>query len=60
MIERKTPKSYDEATALLCDLREIAVNAGALDSFTRRVGEIYGRYANRPALLERLRKKKLI
>jgi hypothetical protein len=59
-IDRKNAQGYDEAIALLIDLRDVAVSTGALDAFTRRVHEIRARYANRPSFQERLVKQKLI
>jgi len=37
-------RANDEAIALLIDLRDVAVSAGALDVFTRRVQELRARY----------------
>jgi hypothetical protein len=59
-IDRKNAQGYDEAIALLIDLRDVAVSTGALETFTRRVHEIRARYANRPSFQERLVKQKLI
>jgi hypothetical protein len=59
-IDRKNAQGYDEAIALLIDLRDVAVSAGALDAFTRRVQELRVRYTNRPSFQERLAKRKLI
>jgi hypothetical protein len=54
LIDAKKAKEYDEATALLADLREVADRDGQRVPFTARLRELRQRYANRPALLERL------
>ncbi len=54
LIEARKANEYDEATALLTDLREVADRDGQRSPFTARVRELRQRYANRPALLERL------
>lgn len=54
LCERKTASAYDEAVALLCQLRHLAQQRGeTLDS---RLAPLLQRWKNRPALLARLRK----
>ena len=54
LIAMKTPKRYDEAAALLRDLADVARRAGTEPRFGERITAIRTRYANRPALLDRL------
>lgn len=58
-IERKLPKEYDRAVEILKDLRDLAAREGKSAAFGLRVGELRARYANRPALLERLTRARL-
>ena len=53
-IDAKKATEYDAATALLCDLRDVTNRDGHADVFTAHLRELRRRYANRPALLERL------
>lgn len=53
-IDAKRATEYDAATALLCDLRDVSDRDGHRDVFTAHLRELRRRYANRPALLERL------
>jgi len=49
-------RATTKQSRLLIDLRDVAVSAGALDVFTRRVQELRARYTNRPSFQERLAK----
>jgi hypothetical protein len=53
-IDAKKATGYDAATALLCDLRDVTNRDNQGDVFTAHLRELRRRYANRPALLERL------
>ncbi len=54
LVDAKKAKEYDAAVALLCDLRDLGDCDDNRDMFTARLRELKQRYANRPALLERL------
>jgi hypothetical protein len=45
---------YDQATAMLCDLRELALRQGSDDEFHRRLIELRGRHKSKPRFIERL------
>lgn len=53
LIDRKQPKYYDEATALLKDLRDLAKHQGRSLEFTERFEGLRAEYQNRPALMTR-------
>jgi hypothetical protein len=55
LIELKQAKPYDEATALLKDLRDLAVHRGCLAEFSERFDRIKSDYSNRSALMTRFR-----
>jgi hypothetical protein len=55
LIELKQAKPYDEATALLKDLRDLAVDRGRLPEFNERFANIKSEYSNRSALMTRFR-----
>jgi hypothetical protein len=55
LIELKQAKPYDEATALLKDLRDLAVDRGRLPEFNDRFEKIKSDYSNRSALMKRFR-----
>jgi hypothetical protein len=55
LIELKQAKPYDEATALLRDLRDLAVDRGRLAEFSERFDKIKSDYSNRSALMTRFR-----
>lgn len=55
LIELKQAKPYDEATALLKDLRDLAVDRGKLPEFKERFDRIKSDYRNRSALMTRFR-----
>jgi len=60
LIEEKKAASYDKALALLVKLRDLANYQGRVADFQTRVAGLQERYANRPALLERLQRARLI
>lgn len=60
LIGTKQPKRYDEAVTLLGDLSDLAQQSGTETQFTDRMADLKERYANRPSLLQRLTKAKLI
>ena len=59
-IERKTAAGYDQALEHLTDLRDLAKHQGEAVTFQSRVNKLYRDYSNRPALIRRLRKAKLV
>ena len=60
LIGRKQAQPYDEAVALLVELRDLAIHRGEPTRFEQQIEAIWAEYSNRPALLERLRKAGLI
>jgi hypothetical protein len=54
LIRATKPKEYDQAVALLIDLRDLDQRNGRLVEFERRVQHIRSTHPNRPALLQRL------
>ncbi|XGV96573.1 MAG: hypothetical protein ACAF41_28055 [Leptolyngbya sp. BL-A-14] len=59
LIELKQSKPYDEATALLKDLHDLAEYQGRSPEFIRRFEQLKSDYQNRPALLTRVRTIKM-
>lgn len=59
LIETKQAKPYDEATALLKDLQDLAVYQKKLPNFIERFNRLQDEYRNRPALMRRFRTIKL-
>jgi hypothetical protein len=59
LIELKQAKPYDEATALLIDLHDLAEYQGQLPEFTRRFEQLKSTYQSRPALMARFKAIKL-
>jgi len=55
LIEEKKAQPYDQATKLLVDLRDLAARRQQQATFQARLDKIVGTYANRSALLRRLR-----
>jgi hypothetical protein len=55
LIELKQAKPYDEATALLKDLRDLAEYQGRSPEFIQRFKKLKLDYQNRPALIARFR-----
>ena len=60
LIEEKKSASYCKAVALLVRLRDLADYQGRLAEFQARVAGLQERYANRPALRDRLQRARLI
>jgi hypothetical protein len=56
LIEQKNAAGYDRATKLLVDLRDLAARQRQQATFEARLDKIVSTYANRSALLRRLRK----
>lgn len=54
-IEKRTPKGYDCAVALLADLKDAAALANRSEEFDRRFHDLCGRHAGKPGFLRRLR-----
>ena len=59
LIKTKQAKPYDEATALLQDLRDLAEYQKKLPDFIKCFKDLQDEYQNRPALMRRFRKIKL-
>ncbi|MEB3312792.1 MAG: hypothetical protein VKL98_01470 [Cyanobacteriota bacterium] len=59
LIALKQAKAYDEAVALLQDLRDLAELQGRLPQFRQQLQALKSNYSNRPALLQRLQSTKL-
>lgn len=55
LLEAKQAKPYDEATALLKNLRDLAEHQGRLPEFAQRFERFKTTYQNRPALLTRFK-----
>ena len=55
LIALKQSKPYDEATALLKDLHDVAEHQERLPAFMQRIEKLKSDYSNRPGLLTRLR-----
>ena len=55
LIEQKQSKAYDQAVALLVNLRDLAVYQKRLPEFESRLIPLVNRYTSRRALIERLR-----
>lgn len=55
LIEQKQARAYDEAVALLCELRDLALHRHEAPEFKARVIDIQSKYARRPGLLARIR-----
>jgi hypothetical protein len=56
LITLRNASTYDRATALLADLKEIAAAARRSDQFARRVVDIGERHAQKRQLMARLTK----
>ena len=55
LIAYKQAHTYDEATALLTDLRDLAKHQNRLPSFHQRLESLKSKYSNRPALIRRFK-----
>ncbi|MEW6211265.1 MAG: hypothetical protein AB1631_23065 [Acidobacteriota bacterium] len=60
LIAKKQPKAYDDAIRLLVDLRDLAEHLGQPERFQSRINGIYEQYSNRPGLLDRMRRARLL
>lgn len=60
LIEQKQSRSYDEAVALLCELRDLALYRHEAPEFKAQVAFIQAKYTKRPGLLGRLQTAGLI
>jgi hypothetical protein len=59
LIATKRPKDYDEAVALLVDLRDLAARSGRTAEAESRIRDLRRLHANKPSLIRRLDEKKL-
>jgi hypothetical protein len=55
LVSAKHPRAYDEAAALLRDLRDVAVRGAAFAEFEARLAQLLAKHAKKQALLARLR-----
>jgi hypothetical protein len=55
LIELKQANPYDEATALLKDLHDLAEHQGRVPKFIQRFEQLKSDYQNRPALTARFK-----
>jgi hypothetical protein len=60
LIEQESASSYDRATKMLVDLRDLAARQRQQATFEARLDKIVSTYADRAALLHRLRKAGLV
>lgn len=60
LIATKQPKKYDEAVALLCDLRELAARDGKDQEVSARLKRIWTQHDGKPTFVSRLRKAGLL
>jgi hypothetical protein len=60
LLEEKKASAYDSAVARLEDLRDLATSRGEMADFQQRLADIERTYANRSALLRRMRQSRLI
>lgn len=60
LIATKLPKRYDEAVALLQDLRDLAAGKGEGADFSRRMRALQNEHARKPSLMEKFRAAKLL
>jgi hypothetical protein len=60
LIATKQPKKYDEAVALLCDLRELAVRDGKDQEVSAHLRRIGTQHEGKPTLVSRLLKAGLL
>jgi hypothetical protein len=56
LISLKTPKGYDEAVALLLDLRDLAARSDGASRFNSQLNAVRGDHASKPSFMGRLRK----
>lgn len=55
LIATKQPKNYDEAIAMLGDLRDLCVRAGRQAEAAARIARLQQEHASKPSLMKRLR-----
>ncbi len=60
LMEKKSGRAYDEATALLVRLREVAVLQNDMAGFTERFAGVQAQYGGRRTFMDRLRAAKLL
>ena len=60
LVESKKPTAYDQAVALLEDLRALADREGRATTFAARLGELRRLHARKPTFIERLTKAGLL
>lgn len=60
LIEQKQTKAYDEAVARLVELRDLADHRGRRTDYDRRLEELRSSFGSRTALIQRLRRARLI
>jgi len=60
LIATKQPRKYDEAVALLCDLRELAMRDGKDQEVSAHLERIRTQHEGKPTFVSRLRKAGLL
>ena len=56
LIATKQPKKYDEAVALLGDLRDVCARGGRQAEAATRIARLREEHTKKPSLIERFRK----
>ena len=59
LIATKQPKKYDEAVALLGDLRDVCVHGGRQGEAATRIARLREEHTKKPSLIDRFRKAAL-
>jgi hypothetical protein len=60
LLQKPQAKTYDRAVQLLVQLRDLAQDRDKYPAFQERLNQIYGQYSKRTALIERLRRARLL
>ncbi len=59
LIDTKRPTEYDQAVALLGDLRDMSERTGRVGAYAERPRDLRERHARKPSLMERFDRAKL-
>lgn len=54
LAKKRTPKGYNQAVALLADLRDAAAQTDGADEFARRIQQLRSLHSTKPSLMRRL------
>ena len=60
LADQKKARDYDESVTILADLHDLAQRQGAVSEYERRLTAFRERHARKPALMDRLRTRRLI